>query len=275
MINRKNARRFVEKSIRAVLAVAIGVGCIAPAYGQDCATEFSQPGGYRPLPGIASFSASVSVAVSAQYSCGGVGPCGGTVLAQSTATHGRLDVRCCPAPHPQGGTCWSMGFNALRWGGNYAETGGVVIYSSLYNGGFTSQTSFTADIALLRPVAVVASVGATVTGGRVVNGNVNGTRLFHAGETVTLASNGTLVNQEGYFEYAFCPDTDLNGICDGYDNAARAFGDFDSSGSVDGVDLAALLSAWGTAGSVCDISDNGVVDGGDLAFLLSRWGQGA
>jgi hypothetical protein len=78
-----------------------------------------------------------------------------------------------------------------------------------------------------------------------------------------------------YLDYALCPDTDLNGICDAYDDAARAFGDFDSSGSVDGADLAALLDAWGTAGSVCDISDNGVVDGGDLAFLLSRWGQGA
>lgn len=136
--------------------------------------------------------------------------------------------------------------------------------------GFT-QTSFTADIAFLRPVEVLVSVGTTVTGGRVVNGQ----RVFHAGETVTLASDGTLVNADGSFQYVLCPDTDLNGICDGYDNAARAFGDFDSSGSVDGVDLAALLSAWGTAGSVCDISYNGVVDGGDLAFLLSRWGQGA
>jgi hypothetical protein len=168
-----------------------------------------------------------------------------------------------------------MGLPALGWR-EYLNGGIVTYYGYLFPPvvGFTSQTNFTADIALLRPVAVVQSVGATVTGGRVVNGQ----RVFHAGETVTLASNGTLVNQEGYFEYGFCPDTDLNGICDGYDNAARAFGDFDSSGSVDGVDLAAVLAAWGTAGwagNVCDISYNGVVDGGDLALLLSRWGQGA
>jgi hypothetical protein len=119
---------------------------------------------------------------------------------------------------------------------------------------------------------MLVSWGTTVTGGRVVNGR----RVFHAGETVTLASDGTLFNTEGMFEYGLCLDVQPeNGICDEYDDAARAFGDFDSSGSVDGADLAALLDAWGTAGSVCDISDNGVVDGGDLAFLLSRWGQGA
>ena len=111
-----------------------------------------------------------------------------------------------------------------------------------------------------------------------------GTRLstysvvyIRAGETVVFTcwasdvGNGT---SPGY-TYEPCPDVDSNGICDEYDAAARAFGDFDSSGSVNGADLAALLAAWGSSGSACDINRDGYVDGTDLTFLLSRWGQGA
>jgi hypothetical protein len=52
-------------------------------------------------------------------------------------------------------------------------------------------------------------------------------------------------------------------------------GDVVLSGEVNGVDLAAVLGAWGTDGGKfprADIDGNGVVDGADLAVVLSDWG---
>lgn len=49
--------------------------------------------------------------------------------------------------------------------------------------------------------------------------------------------------------------------------------DLNSSGTVDGADLAILLSQWGAgASSPADLNDDGVVNGGDLAVLLGDWG---
>jgi hypothetical protein len=47
-------------------------------------------------------------------------------------------------------------------------------------------------------------------------------------------------------------------------------GDLNGDSRVDGVDLANLLSQWGTSGSA-DIDQDGTVGGGDLATLLSGW----
>jgi len=47
-------------------------------------------------------------------------------------------------------------------------------------------------------------------------------------------------------------------------------GDLDSSGTVDGGDLAALLAGWGSAAT--DLSGDGNTDGTDLAVLLAGWG---
>jgi len=47
--------------------------------------------------------------------------------------------------------------------------------------------------------------------------------------------------------------------------------DFDNNGSVDGLDLAIILSNWGGSGSG-DIDQSGTVDGVDLASILSAWG---
>jgi YVTN family beta-propeller protein len=47
--------------------------------------------------------------------------------------------------------------------------------------------------------------------------------------------------------------------------------DLDGSGSVDGEDLGALLSGWGTPGTT-DLDGSGATDGADLAVLLGGWG---
>lgn len=47
--------------------------------------------------------------------------------------------------------------------------------------------------------------------------------------------------------------------------------DISGDGSVNGSDLAILLSGWGSAGS-SDVNGSGTTDGSDLAILLSAWG---
>lgn len=48
--------------------------------------------------------------------------------------------------------------------------------------------------------------------------------------------------------------------------------DLDASGSVDGIDLAELLSAWGTGAPNADINGDGIVGATDLTALLAAWG---
>jgi hypothetical protein len=48
--------------------------------------------------------------------------------------------------------------------------------------------------------------------------------------------------------------------------------DLDCSGTVDAVDLAAVLAAWGPGSGVADINGSGNVDAVDLALLLAVWG---
>jgi hypothetical protein len=47
--------------------------------------------------------------------------------------------------------------------------------------------------------------------------------------------------------------------------------DINRDGSVNGLDLTALLSAWGTNAANADLDGNGNVDGLDLAQLLAAW----
>jgi len=49
-------------------------------------------------------------------------------------------------------------------------------------------------------------------------------------------------------------------------------GDLNGDGVVDGADLGALLTLWGTADPSADLNGDGIVDGADLGILLSNWG---
>jgi hypothetical protein len=52
-------------------------------------------------------------------------------------------------------------------------------------------------------------------------------------------------------------------------------GDITGNGTVNGLDLAAILAAWGTDGQGkfdCDVDNDGIVNGADLATVLSAWG---
>jgi hypothetical protein len=262
MLTQIRALRFIQASCPAVLGIAIGMVCNAPASGQDCEMDFSQPG--EPLPGISSFSAQVTVTTS--DSCATHTGCGGTFVIQASGTHGTYRLSCC--------NCFA--FLPLRW---FAVAGGgTVIFAGNYYPPvfpFSAETSGSAAMTFTHAARVGTAAGSfTVTGGR-VSGPGGQWRYFHAGETAALASLDTKSSSERSFDYQLCLDLEpANGICDQYDDAARAFGDFDSSGSIDAADLALLLGNWGSSG-VGDIDQDGVVNAGDLSFLLSRWGQGA
>lgn len=47
--------------------------------------------------------------------------------------------------------------------------------------------------------------------------------------------------------------------------------DLNADGTVDGVDLAQVLGAWGSASPDQDLNDDGIVDGADLAVILGGW----
>jgi hypothetical protein len=70
-------------------------------------------------------------------------------------------------------------------------------------------------------------------------------------------------------------DTDGNGVPDECE-VDPCPGDITGGGQVNGVDLAAILGAWGTDGQGkldCDINDDGTVDAQDLAIVLGGWGN--
>jgi hypothetical protein len=48
-------------------------------------------------------------------------------------------------------------------------------------------------------------------------------------------------------------------------------GDFNSDRSIDGADLAVILTDWNGTGAA-DLNANGTVDSADLGLLLSMWG---
>ena len=65
-------------------------------------------------------------------------------------------------------------------------------------------------------------------------------------------------------------DKDADGLLD---DCEFARGDLDLDGTIDGADLAALLSLWGLQGTpIGDLDGDGTVGGADLAIVLSNWG---
>lgn len=62
---------------------------------------------------------------------------------------------------------------------------------------------------------------------------------------------------------------------DGVPDSCQCAGDVVGNGVVDGADLAAVLTVWGTDGAIyprADTNADGLVDGTDLAVVLGSWG---
>jgi hypothetical protein len=73
-------------------------------------------------------------------------------------------------------------------------------------------------------------------------------------------------------------DDNANAIpdcCEGSASCIPCPGDIDRNGVANGVDLAMILTAWGTSGAKypgTDVNGDGLVDGADMTFVLSSWG---
>ena len=101
----------------------------------------------------------------------------------------------------------------------------------------------------------LGGVGITDSGGAVASMTIAGS---------TICSNAPRPNIGGG-RWSNLGD---NSICD-------CTADLTFDGIVDGVDLAALLSQWGSSGGgayPADIDGSGTVDGGDLSIVLGGWG---
>jgi hypothetical protein len=99
----------------------------------------------------------------------------------------------------------------------------------------------------------------------------HGDGFFYRLVVLTPDCNGNLVADA--VEIAEGSATDLNS--DGIPDSCQCFGDVIPNGLVDGADLSALLSVWGTSGGLyprADCNSDGLVDGQDLAIVLSGWG---
>jgi Lectin C-type domain len=75
-------------------------------------------------------------------------------------------------------------------------------------------------------------------------------------------------------EYA---DVNANNIpdCCEYSTPCDCAADIIEDNAINGVDLAAIMNAWGTDGGKiprCDVDGSGIVDGSDLTIVLDAWG---
>ncbi len=89
--------------------------------------------------------------------------------------------------------------------------------------------------------------------------------VLPAGSTANLLISGTFSAGSGtsVFDISVAAAGALESV----------LGDTNGDGIVNGIDLTAVLSAWGSAEASCDFNGDGMVGGADLAALLSNWGN--
>ena len=237
------------------------------ANAQQCAELHTA--GIAPLQGLASFSALVTTTYSGTNSCGGRGTCTYTCQSSVNVLGGRVWHLLCPVWVPHWGDwCWNGGGTFFTWTNRSGRQSLEI--PNIPNASFSNSVSATLTFA--HPaVQYSGGYGVAITGGHLVSSGTQFQRYFNTGDVAQVVSTDSW--NGGGFSYLLCTDQDANGKCDEYDTVARAFGDFDGSGAVDGGDLAFLLGQWGASGPLGDLDGSGIVGGGDLAILLGRWGQ--
>ena len=102
-------------------------------------------------------------------------------------------------------------------------------------------------------------------------GGASGT-VFNALPIAGKAGEGDALLVSGQFT-SIGTDTRIRvALHEGCPDDATTPGDLNGDGSVNGIDLAILLSAWGTSDANADINGDGTVNGFDLSVLLGFWG---
>jgi hypothetical protein len=265
------------------LLAALHLGIAAAAQAQDCSVQDSVQGimpvtsmWIRATSAVANFPNNCACAPPTSFPCYDFTPpvfppCSAACGIEDTRLGGVATFQHCPTwvqyPGESGFIC------------HPAQTG--VHWDQYGFGGGTSPTNAVLTIEAVFVMAEARRVQITGNWTQLQGGESLASapqfRYYRAGESVVLAGvaggkSGTLLE----WKHGWCADTNVNGICDEYENAARNFGDFDASGDVGAPDLALLLSSWGTVTApVRDLDGDGVIGASDLGILLSRWGLGA
>jgi hypothetical protein len=178
----------------------------------------------------------------------------------------------------------ARGWTQVAWIGGYKPQGSDWIWLDGTAWGYTrwnvcEPNDGSGELALMCPLHCGVSQGCGSGGGWYDYGPV----VHAAFVTGYLVEWSADCNADGIVDYGQIldgtfPDANGDGVpdcCDGGGSCTPCPGDVASDGMVDGVDLAAVLSQWGTQGSGtfnADIDGSGLVDGGDLALVLGGWG---
>jgi len=178
--------------------------------------------------------------------------------------------------------CSFEGNHAGAYGGavfiHWANIDGIGIFNSEFAG---STALDGADVTLYTVDHEIAMSGCTVRASsspaplKVISTSQSHRGLRVSGSTICGMAATPFGNQVsdggGNCVVQSCADSDNNGIPD----ECQCRGDLTGNGIIDGIDLAIILSAWGSSGEPefdADIDNDGVVGGTDLAFVLSGWG---
>ncbi len=107
---------------------------------------------------------------------------------------------------------------------------------------------------------------------------------YFGGRFFSIVEYSADCNSDGIVDYGQIRagelvDVNANNIpdcCEQSVSCSPCPGDIDESGTVNGVDLAAILAVWGSDGGKyprADTNNDGVVNGADLATVLGSWGS--
>ena len=184
----------------------------------------------------------------------------------------------CPDAAPNEVIC---GASAGNW-----HDGAVLIYRRLPSGGF-EYVSLINNPSPTRPNSTngmlcrqdrfgrsVAWDGRRLAVGCAEGSQASNRAVIHVVD-VLIDCDGNGVHDAEQITSGASPDVNSNGIPDPCEINPCA-GDVTGNGVIDGVDLAAVLGVWGTAGQgkfPTDINLDGTVNAADLAYLLSNWGD--
>ncbi len=93
--------------------------------------------------------------------------------------------------------------------------------------------------------------------------------LASAGTSCVFGPNGEIIT--GAPGHSYTSEILREGVVQIWDRLSPCMGDFNSDGTIDGADLAVILTDWNGTGAA-DLNANGTVDSADLGLLLSMWG---
>jgi len=112
--------------------------------------------------------------------------------------------------------------------------------------------------------------------------NDGGAQLCPPGPKSFVAEWSADCNNDGIVDYGQIrageyADVNANNIpdCCEYSTPCDCAADIIQDNAINGVDLAAIMNAWGTDGGKiprCDVDGSGIVDGSDLTIVLDAWG---